>query len=188
RTALARLVTRHVVLRTLLNAGDAGVRQVVTPARPVPVVPLPPDPPGPARDPVPLPASVDDFVHEPFDLNAQWPLRVGLVRFGPEHHLLVLALHHVVHDSLSTAILRTELVAAYKAALADPDGASPEPDDGYLTFAAAEEARWAADEPYARRWLAGLDEAAREHRHLPGGAGRRLVGPAVTHEYALPVD
>ncbi|WP_025715888.1 non-ribosomal peptide synthetase, partial [Paenibacillus sp. 1-18] len=55
---------------------------------------------------------VRDFV-QPFDL-AQAPLfRAGLVEMGPEHHILLLDMHHIISDGTSINVLIQDLIRLY---------------------------------------------------------------------------
>jgi amino acid adenylation domain-containing protein len=90
------------------------------------------------------------FATEPFDL-AQGPvLRVGLVRYGDNEHLLLLALHHIATDGWSMQIIVDEFVAHYRAAVTDTPAAIAAPLVGYTDYAA-----------WQHRWLDG-SEAQRQ--------------------------
>jgi amino acid adenylation domain-containing protein/FkbH-like protein/non-ribosomal peptide synthase protein (TIGR01720 family) len=52
----------------------------------------------------------------PFDLTADALLRCLVISFGPEDHLLVLNVHHIVSDGWSMSILLRDLADAYAAA------------------------------------------------------------------------
>ena len=111
--ALRWLLERHPVLRITLSAEEG---------RPLPRVR-----PPPARvlereslDDVPevrthLMARLRQEADRPFDLE-QGPLyRFWLWRLGSEHHVLLLALHHLLVDGLSLNVLLRELGEAYAA-------------------------------------------------------------------------
>ena len=51
----------------------------------------------------------------PFDLAAAPAIRAALLRCGPEDHVLILTMHHMVCDGWSLPILYHELSAAYRA-------------------------------------------------------------------------
>ncbi|MCM2540693.1 non-ribosomal peptide synthetase [Burkholderia glumae] len=53
-----------------------------------------------------------------FDLAAEWPCRVRLLRTGHARHLLVIVLHHVCCDGVSVGLLMQEIAAGYAAARA----------------------------------------------------------------------
>jgi len=51
----------------------------------------------------------------PFDLERDAPMRAQLVRFGPNHHRLVLAVHHIAFDGRSAELFLDELARTYAA-------------------------------------------------------------------------
>ncbi|MCQ4120973.1 non-ribosomal peptide synthase/polyketide synthase [Rhodococcus tibetensis] len=59
----------------------------------------------------------------PFDLTAQPPLRMQLLRVAPDVHVLVVTLHHIAADGWSLAPLVADVLAAYAARCA---GTAPE--------------------------------------------------------------
>ncbi|GAB4211254.1 MAG: hypothetical protein OHK0022_45600 [Roseiflexaceae bacterium] len=62
----------------------------------------------------------------PFDLT-QGPLfRVDLLRLGPDQHILLLTLHHIISDGWSWSVVLGDLAALYQAAL--PGGAAGLPE------------------------------------------------------------
>lgn len=52
-----------------------------------------------------------------FNLATDLPLRVRMLKFSAEDHLLLLALHHIVADGWSLDLLRRDLLKAYRALL-----------------------------------------------------------------------
>jgi hypothetical protein len=52
---------------------------------------------------------------EPFPLDRVERLRCRLVSFGEDHHALLLVVHHLVADGLSSSLLGRELIALYAA-------------------------------------------------------------------------
>ncbi|MFC7615775.1 condensation domain-containing protein [Actinokineospora soli] len=109
--ALADLVERHEVLRTVYPSVDGEPCQRVLPEhRPELVV-------------VDGGAGVDEFANEPFDVAVDPPIRVRLFAEGPERHTLVVLLHHIAADGWSMAPLMRDLATAYAARL---DGAAPD--------------------------------------------------------------
>ncbi|MGQ3480236.1 amino acid adenylation domain-containing protein [Paenibacillus sp. TY11] len=62
------------------------------------------------------PKETDELVHgfvQPFDL-AQAPLfRTGLIEIGPEHHILLLDMHHIISDGTSINVLIQDFIRLY---------------------------------------------------------------------------
>ena len=59
-------------------------------------------------------AAVSAVSERDFDLRADLPLRVRVLRVGPEEHVLVLVLHHVAGDGWSLVPLARDLSGAYE--------------------------------------------------------------------------
>ncbi|MCP5051773.1 MAG: hypothetical protein GY940_31695, partial [bacterium] len=55
---------------------------------------------------------VSEFVH-PFDLSHAPLFRAGLIKCGPGMQTLILDMHHIITDGLSTGILINEFMAVY---------------------------------------------------------------------------
>jgi amino acid adenylation domain-containing protein/non-ribosomal peptide synthase protein (TIGR01720 family) len=101
--ALADVVTRHEVLRTLVS----GSAQRIT------------DPP--ASLPVLTDVDVPTLVGRPFDLAADLPIRAAVINEG-DTTVLALVLHHIAMDEWSDGPLLRDLSTAYLARL---DGRTP---------------------------------------------------------------
>ncbi|WP_370416328.1 amino acid adenylation domain-containing protein [Streptomyces fradiae] len=101
-----------------------------------------------------------------FDLSRDCPVRVGLLRRGPRHHLLSLLVHHVACDGVALETLIGEIGARYAESLDDADtppaALSPAP----LPPPPAQAA------PASGYWPAHLAEA-RWPETLPPAAGPR---------------
>ncbi|MFD8783727.1 amino acid adenylation domain-containing protein [Kitasatospora sp. NPDC059599] len=115
RRALAEVSARHEVLRTRYLEVDGEPRQLpLAEAAPefelLDLTALPADH---AQDR--LGALVEGLARTPFDLAVGTPMRARLVRLGDDHHVLVLAFHHIAFDGSSTAVLAAELGALYPA-------------------------------------------------------------------------
>ena len=116
--ALDAAVARHAVLRTRIVALDGVPEQVVADAGAV------------AIEHIRLPEALDsgestqqaesiaaDRARQPFDLAAGPPIRATLIRTGPDRHMFVLVMHHIISDGPSMQILMEELSASYRAEL-----------------------------------------------------------------------
>jgi iturin family lipopeptide synthetase A len=114
RTAVGGLLDRHASLRTVFREIDGELRQVIRPAA------------GPdfelvdrsgADETAAAREALDTEGRRQFDL-ADGPLIVTrLLRLAPDSHILVLSMHHIVTDALSTIIMCRDLSALYRAAL-----------------------------------------------------------------------
>ncbi|MFF9391525.1 amino acid adenylation domain-containing protein [Streptomyces griseoluteus] len=117
RAALGDVVERHEALRTVFPERDGVPHQTIlaaeaaTPA--LPVV---------STAPADMDATVLAAVRETFDVTSDLPLRALLLRSAPEHHVLVLVVHHIAGDGWSLAPLARHLGTAYRARL---EGAEP---------------------------------------------------------------
>lgn len=127
--ALATLVERHEVLRSVFLLHEETLVQVI-------------QPPWPVRLSVTsvAPEAVPDLVRAeattPFDL-AQGPLlRMRLLRLDAEEHVAVVMLHHIITDAVSSAVLLTELTATYSALSVGRAPDLPELPIQYADFAA----------------------------------------------------
>ncbi|PSK31973.1 non-ribosomal peptide synthetase [Nocardia seriolae] len=110
RAALADVVERHEVLRTVFPEDEHGAYQVVLDtARCLPVLePVETDDVG-AR------TALRSLARRGFDLTREIPLRMTLLRTGNRRHLLGIALHHIAADGWSLAPLTRDLAIAYTA-------------------------------------------------------------------------
>ncbi|MFF6918414.1 amino acid adenylation domain-containing protein [Streptomyces sp. NPDC012466] len=153
-SALARLVARHPLLsaRVRDDDGDGPPRLDIDPAR---------APRLERRE------STDDPGHgtagallaearRELDLEREGVLRAVLIGHGPEHHTLLLVVHHVVVDGESTGLLLTDLLDAYEHGRIP--GQTPTGFGTYVTDRAREAAtRTAEAEAYWRERLDGAD-------------------------------
>jgi glyine---[glycyl-carrier protein] ligase len=119
RAAWSDVVARHESLRTLIAENDQGEAfQRILPANeadvPFAEIDVSPDE---------LEATIDTRVRHMFDLTAEIPLRVTLIRSADDEYVLLALLHHIAADGWSTAPLVRDLSEAYSARLA---GRAPE--------------------------------------------------------------
>ncbi|GGK46492.1 non-ribosomal peptide synthetase [Streptomyces flaveus] len=111
--ALADVVTRHESLRTVFaDSADDGHQLIRTPEETLAAL-------GALHAAEVAPADLTDRLTEaasrPFDLAAEPPLRVTLLRTGPQEHVLLLLLHHIATDGWSAPVLARDLTEAYAA-------------------------------------------------------------------------
>ncbi|MFJ8623278.1 amino acid adenylation domain-containing protein [Kitasatospora sp. NPDC093550] len=113
--AVQAVLDRHEVLRTRYPAAQGAPVQEIAEHAELPVGQLdlrylrPSDREAEAR------AIVDRAIRRPFDLAADLPLRLTLLRLADEEHLLVLVVHHIAFDGWSWGVLARELDAFYGA-------------------------------------------------------------------------
>ncbi len=109
--ALAALVSRHESLRTVFANVDGQPLQIVSDPGPwtLPVMDLSREAGGDQR----LTQLLHEEAFRDFDL-AQGPLfRARLYRLAAEHHVILLAMHHIISDGWSMAVLIQELGELY---------------------------------------------------------------------------
>ncbi|MEV6766975.1 condensation domain-containing protein, partial [Streptomyces sp. NPDC051105] len=133
--ALSALVARHEVLRTTLHEEAGLAWQEIADRAPValPVVDV-------SREPEPESVArrlVAEEARTPFDLSAGPLLRAGVLRLGPDDHVLWVTMHHVVADAWSRLVLMRELGTLYAAFVdgGDGDAALPDLSVQYADFA-----------------------------------------------------
>ncbi|MFP2926912.1 condensation domain-containing protein, partial [Pyxidicoccus sp. 3LG] len=171
--ALARLVERHEVLRTVFPGEGSGPVAVVEPAGPVPLSTLDlTGLAGPEQEPA-LRELARSESATPFDLERGPLLRARLVRLAPDSQVLLLVLHHILCDGWSVGVLLRELAALL-------EGASLPP----LAVTARDHAAW------QRNWMAG-EVLARELEHWRlalDGAPRVLSLPTARPRPSTPTQ
>ncbi|MDB6023150.1 MAG: Malonyl CoA-acyl carrier protein transacylase, partial [Pedosphaera sp.] len=115
RRALNEIVRRHEPLRTTFAAAEDAPVQVITPeARlEVPLIDLSHLPES-AREAEAMRLLQED-ARKPFDLTKDLMLRAGLLRLGPEEHLLMMTMHHIASDGWSIGVFYRELQILHEA-------------------------------------------------------------------------
>jgi len=106
--SLDMLVARHESLRTTFASVDGVPRQVVSPT-------------GSVRlriRPAEAAALLRRDLDAPFDVTCGPLLRVTVCRLDAAHHVIGVAMHHLISDAWSVTILARELSALYRATLA----------------------------------------------------------------------
>ena len=145
--ALDATVARHGALRTSIVAFDGVPEQDVAEAGPVVIerIELPEtwDSDESAQQAESIAA---DRARRPFDLATGPPIRSTLIRTGPDRHLFLLVMHHVITDGTSMQIVMEELSAGYRAELTGVPVSLPPPPLSYGDYAV-----WQQD------WMSGAD-------------------------------
>lgn len=111
KQALAVLVDRHEILRTMYVERGERLMQRVLPNLPLDWVHSRSSVDAP-RDLAALSAAE---TRRPFDLSSTAPLRVRLWSWGDQHHLLVIVIHHIAVDHIGVYLFAQELAALYSA-------------------------------------------------------------------------
>ncbi|PRX96527.1 condensation domain-containing protein [Allonocardiopsis opalescens] len=163
RAALAELVHRHEALRTAIVERDDVPMQVVVPDAALTLTVDSVDGLPVRRREAAAAERAAALGAAPFDLGAPPLLRVALIRLAERHHLLVLAVHHIVSDGWSIRVLAGELIALYAAACEGRPAALPPPGVQYADYAVWQRERLESPEVAARlaHWrnsLAGAPE------------------------------
>ena len=116
--SLRAVVDRHESLRTTFGFRDNAPLQLINSSCAIPLQ-MRDMSTHPGTD---LEAQAHSFVREeirkPFDLRNGPLLRTALLRLGPEHHILVITMHHIVSDGWSAEVLIRELAEDYSAFVA----------------------------------------------------------------------
>ncbi|WP_324607026.1 non-ribosomal peptide synthetase [Streptomyces griseus] len=123
--AFQDVLARHESLRTTFPETDGTPRQhILPPAEAAAEVVLTQSP----ADAATVDATVAEVVAEGFDLTEGLAVRPRLLVLGPEDHVLLIVLHHIVADGLSLAPLARDLGLAYTArTCGEPPAFAPMP-------------------------------------------------------------
>jgi amino acid adenylation domain-containing protein len=159
--ALARLVERHEALRTHFLTIEGQPRQR----------------PGAAWAPQiqvrscqesDLEAAILELCSLPFDLETGPLLRARLFRLGPQEHVLVLVLHHLIVDGWSADQLARELVD-----LLTGQTLVPAATVSYVEYALEQASRdWSEPQAYWQDRLQGLEALALSGQDVGGNCAR----------------
>ncbi|MEH1813016.1 MAG: amino acid adenylation domain-containing protein [Nostoc sp.] len=129
--SINEIIRRHEILRTTFPAVDGKPLQIISPSLTINI---------PVLDLQSLEESeaqqiVTKEARQPFDLSNGPLLRVTLLRLGPESHVLVLIMHHIITDGWSMGIFIKELSNLYRAFTLDSPLLLPELPIQYADFA-----------------------------------------------------
>ncbi|MFI9804256.1 alpha/beta fold hydrolase [Streptomyces sp. NPDC052301] len=190
-TALAGIVDRHEVLRSVLTTCDGVLQQVVHEVTDIPMTRHDLTGVADSERPGRLEALVAEESGVPFDL-ARGPLLAGsLIRTAEHEHVLVLNFHHAVFDGWSLGVFFDELSELYRSAVENTPSALPELDIQYGDFAEWQYHRLTDDvlrteAEHWRRQLAGLPPLLNLPTDRPRPAVQSFRGSA--HEFRLSAD
>ncbi|WP_245633548.1 non-ribosomal peptide synthetase [Amycolatopsis jejuensis] len=153
RRALDALAERHETLRTRFAVEDGQPVQIVLDETGFPCTVT--DVTGQPEDKAAL-RRTEPF--EPFDLASAPPARARLLIDGPEHHILLITVHHIVFDGWSRTVLLRELGVLYTAELRGDLADLPETRP-YREYARAQQDWLAgpAPQPHETYWGDRLD-------------------------------
>ncbi|MCP4662641.1 MAG: AMP-binding protein, partial [bacterium] len=164
----AELVRRHEVLRTTFAMEEGRPRQVIAAQLrlPLPLVDLT-RLPEPERDAEARRLATAE-AQLPFDLTRGPLLRVTLLQWAAESHLVLMTIHHIVADGWSFGVFLNEVAALYEAFSQDHPAGLPELPIQYADYAV-----------WQRQWLAGevLEAELGYWREQLAGVPQRLELP-----------
>ncbi|WP_433232155.1 amino acid adenylation domain-containing protein [Actinomadura formosensis] len=148
REALRGLIRRHAILRTTYaDTGEGEAVQIVTGDDSLELAPI---------ECADAEARAAELAAVPFDLRAERPIRLELLRPAEDEHALVLVVHHIAWDGMTWGSLSRDLSALYRAAVAgEPDGL-PALEVQYADYAEWEQRRPLAEDELAY-WRERLD-------------------------------
>jgi amino acid adenylation domain-containing protein/non-ribosomal peptide synthase protein (TIGR01720 family) len=129
--SINEIIRRHEILRTTFPAVDGKPLQVISSslAMNIPMLDLQ------GLETAEIQQIVTKEARQPFDLSNGPLLRFTLLRLGPESHILVLIMHHIITDGWSMGIFIQELSNLYRAFTIDSPSLLPELPIQYADFA-----------------------------------------------------
>jgi amino acid adenylation domain-containing protein len=158
--SLNRIIERHEILRTVFPIAKDEPEQVILPSSPLhlavtDLTSVPED----IRQSEATRLALQEF-HGTFDLANGPMLRARLLRLEAEHHILVLAMHHIASDGWAGSILFQELGLLYAGFSQGKEPSLPELPVQYADYAV-----------WQRAWMQGStleDELSYWRNHLEG--------------------
>ncbi|MCA1675111.1 MAG: condensation domain-containing protein, partial [Actinobacteria bacterium] len=176
RESLVGVVRRHEILRTTYRSDETGIPiQFIHPDLTVPWSTHDlSDVPQPEQDERIDRIAVDEARHV-FDLAAEGPLRVALVRSSSDLRTLVLVAHHIAWDDESWEVFFGDLLDSYAAISRGVCRTDTERLPQYLDFAVQNTESAAEELAFWRQRLTPPPEPV----ELPGAHGRPVAGDEV---------
>ncbi len=116
--ALDAVVQRHENLRTRFERRKGRPYQTIEPAGQTQLAVHDLRATAPAERETRLNQALSHDMHQPFDLAAAPPWRIGLWRLSEDDQVLALTAHHIIADGAALVLLFRELAACYNAARA----------------------------------------------------------------------
>ncbi|WP_437832128.1 amino acid adenylation domain-containing protein [Sorangium sp. So ce1153] len=132
---LSEIVRRHEILRTTFAVVDGQPSQVVQPEGALRLERLDLGALPPAQRDAEARRLIEREARRPFDLVNGPLLRLTLLRLGPEEHVLLWVVHHIVFDGWSTSVVLAEFAALYTAFVAGQPAPLADPTLQYADFA-----------------------------------------------------
>ncbi|WP_275562122.1 non-ribosomal peptide synthetase [Streptomyces sp. 5-6(2022)] len=108
--AVRDITARHETLRTIFPETDGSARQLILPADRCPAELV-----VTTVDERTLDAAIAEQAARDFDLATETPMRVTLFRVAPDHHVLLIIIHHIAGDGWSVGPFAADLTSAYLA-------------------------------------------------------------------------
>lgn len=194
--ALQRVVQRHDILRTLIEQRHGEPLAVVS-AQQLSIAHD--DLSGLAEDvqEAAIQAHLRAAIGRPFDLSAELPIRVQLIRLSADRHVWLLTMHHIAADGWSVENLLREVSALYTAFVAGEADPLPPLALQYADYSAWQK-QWLQGDRLERArdyWLAQLGGAPVAHglpldrprpaHVLDAGASWRQQLPSSLHQALL---
>ncbi|WP_442972628.1 amino acid adenylation domain-containing protein [Rhodococcus sp. Rp3] len=191
QAAVVDVLDRHETLRTLFRLElDGPVQDVLPLDRAVTGLALEPE----AAD-GDVEALITEWAAEPFDLTAQLPFRIRLLRLADDKHVLAVVAHHIALDGASFVPLTADVATAYLARTTGEAPAWTPLPLHYRHYAqwhldrlgdpATPDTRAGREIDYWTRILDGLSDVAPLPTDRPRNGG---FGPAAAVDFTVPAD
>ncbi|MER7577578.1 condensation domain-containing protein [Streptomyces sp. NPDC126514] len=192
RRAVAFMVRRHDVLRTVYRETGSGVEQVVLTETPEVFHVSERRANRQGGSAVPS-ADIDGWIQQrraqPFDLRTGPVLRFDVLPASSDDHILLLTVHHIAFDGWSMRMFFQELSTAYDAYVREGRGPALTPAPSHLDFALSRSADPEPPAAHLAYWtyeLNGAPSALELPYDFPPGL--RTTGAAHVTTFDLPAD